>query len=284
MFSDVLASLRRSHRSRRSPSSPPTSSPTRSPTASRSPCCPTTAVRPVRRRADRSPLRARRGLRARVLVPGDTPLLDAIELDALLVRCDADPAAVGVVPTATAPARTLCPVPAGCLRAELRAGQLQPPHDHAQGAGLLHRAEPRPRSSTTSTRPRTSLRCRTRSRAAGRSPPAREARCASSSARAYRSAERLQRHPARRPAGGRPRRRPVRPGRGRRAGRPERCRHHGRRAQGRLEGRGPHPPAGRRGGRGGPSRSPRPRRARTRAPCRSCSTRPPRSCAPSAAW
>ena len=38
------------------------------------------------------------GFERAVLVPGDTPLLDAVELDEMLVRCEADPVAVGVVP------------------------------------------------------------------------------------------------------------------------------------------------------------------------------------------
>jgi 2-phospho-L-lactate/phosphoenolpyruvate guanylyltransferase len=77
-----------------------------------------------------------------VLVPGDTPLLDAIELDELLVRCEADPVAVGVVPdrhrTGTN-ALVLCPP--SVLEPSFGPGSFNRHMNHAKGAGLSHRAE-----------------------------------------------------------------------------------------------------------------------------------------------
>ena len=77
-----------------------------------------------------------------VLVPGDTPLLEAVELDELLLRCEADPVAVGVVPdrhgTGTN-ALVLCPP--GVLEPSFGPGSFNRHLNHAKGAGLTHRAE-----------------------------------------------------------------------------------------------------------------------------------------------
>jgi len=80
-----------------------------------------------------------------VLIPGDTPLLDAVELDDLLVRCEADPVAVAVVPdrhgTGT---NALVLSPAGVLEPSFGPGSFNRHMNHAKGAGLSYRAEPVP--------------------------------------------------------------------------------------------------------------------------------------------
>jgi 2-phospho-L-lactate/phosphoenolpyruvate guanylyltransferase len=82
------------------------------------------------------------GFERAVLVPGDTPLLDAVELDELLVRCEADPVAVGVVPdrhgTGT---NALVLTPPGVLEPSFGPGSFNRHLNHAKGAGLTHRAE-----------------------------------------------------------------------------------------------------------------------------------------------
>jgi 2-phospho-L-lactate guanylyltransferase len=82
------------------------------------------------------------GFERAVLVPGDTPLLDAVELDEMLVRCEADPVAVGVVPdrhgTGT---NALVLTPPGVLEPSFGPGSFNRHLNHAKGAGLSHRAE-----------------------------------------------------------------------------------------------------------------------------------------------
>jgi 2-phospho-L-lactate/phosphoenolpyruvate guanylyltransferase len=78
-----------------------------------------------------------------VLVPGDTPLLDAVELDELLDRCEADELAVAVVPdrhgTGT---NALVLEPPNALEPSFGPGSFNRHMNHATGAGLTHRAEP----------------------------------------------------------------------------------------------------------------------------------------------
>jgi 2-phospho-L-lactate guanylyltransferase len=82
------------------------------------------------------------GFERAVLVPGDTPLLDAVELDELLVRCAADPVAVAVVPdrhgTGT---NALVLTPPGVFEPSFGPGSFNRHMNHAKGAGLSHRAE-----------------------------------------------------------------------------------------------------------------------------------------------
>jgi len=80
-----------------------------------------------------------------VLVPGDTPLLDAVELDELLDRCAADQLGVAVVPdrhgTGT---NALVLTPPNALEPSFGPGSFNRHVNHAIGAGLTHRAEPVP--------------------------------------------------------------------------------------------------------------------------------------------
>ena len=82
------------------------------------------------------------GFERAVLIPGDTPLLDAVELDELLDRCEADPVAVGVVPdrhgTGT---NALVLTPPGALDPSFGPGSFNRHQNHAKGAGLTYRAE-----------------------------------------------------------------------------------------------------------------------------------------------
>ena len=77
-----------------------------------------------------------------VLVPGDTPLLDPVELDALLDRCQADATAVAVVPdrhgTGT---NALVLTGPNALEPSFGPGSFDRHLNHAKGAGLVHRAE-----------------------------------------------------------------------------------------------------------------------------------------------
>jgi 2-phospho-L-lactate guanylyltransferase len=82
------------------------------------------------------------GFERAILVPGDTPLLDAVELDELLLRCEADPVAVAIVPdrhgTGT---NALVLSPPGVLEPSFGPGSFNRHMNHAKGAGLSHRAE-----------------------------------------------------------------------------------------------------------------------------------------------
>ena len=77
-----------------------------------------------------------------LLVPGDTPLIDAVEVDELLDRCHTDGIAVGVVPdrhgTGT---NALVLVPPDCFEPSFGEGSFNRHMNHAKGAGLVHRAE-----------------------------------------------------------------------------------------------------------------------------------------------
>jgi 2-phospho-L-lactate/phosphoenolpyruvate guanylyltransferase len=77
-----------------------------------------------------------------VLIPGDTPLLDAVELDELLDRCQSDSVGVAVVPdrhgTGT---NALVLTPPGALEPSFGPGSFARHLNHAKGAGLAHRAE-----------------------------------------------------------------------------------------------------------------------------------------------
>jgi 2-phospho-L-lactate/phosphoenolpyruvate guanylyltransferase len=77
-----------------------------------------------------------------VLVPGDTPLLDATELDALLDRCETDPVPVAVVAdrhgTGT---NSLVLTPPAVLEPSFGPGSFNRHMNHARGAGIEHRAE-----------------------------------------------------------------------------------------------------------------------------------------------
>jgi len=77
-----------------------------------------------------------------VLIPGDTPLLDATELDDLLVRCEADGVGMAVVPdrhgTGT---NALVLTPPAALEPSFGPGSFGRHMNHAVGAGLNHRAE-----------------------------------------------------------------------------------------------------------------------------------------------
>jgi 2-phospho-L-lactate/phosphoenolpyruvate guanylyltransferase len=80
-----------------------------------------------------------------VLIPGDTPLLDATELDAMLDRCEADPVAVAVIAdrhgTGT---NALVLTPPGVFEPSFGPGSFNRHLNHARGAGLTHRAEDMP--------------------------------------------------------------------------------------------------------------------------------------------
>ena len=80
-----------------------------------------------------------------VLVPGDTPLLDAVELDALLDRCEADAVAAAVVAdrhgTGT---NALVLTPPDVMRPSFGPGSFDRHLALAAEAGIVHRAEPVP--------------------------------------------------------------------------------------------------------------------------------------------
>jgi len=77
-----------------------------------------------------------------VLIPGDTPLLEAVELDELLDRCEADGIGCAVVPdrhgTGT---NALVLTPPGALEPSFGEGSFNRHINHAKGAGLVHRAD-----------------------------------------------------------------------------------------------------------------------------------------------
>jgi 2-phospho-L-lactate guanylyltransferase len=80
-----------------------------------------------------------------VLVPGDTPLLNAVELDELLDRCEADGCAVGVVPDRHGTGTNgLVLSPPIVLEPSFGPGSFNRHMNHAKGAGVSYRAEPVP--------------------------------------------------------------------------------------------------------------------------------------------
>ena len=82
------------------------------------------------------------GYERAVLLPGDTPLLEAVELDELLDRCESQPTSVAVVPdrhgTGT---NALVLTPPGILDPSFGPGSFSRHMNHAKGAGIDHRAE-----------------------------------------------------------------------------------------------------------------------------------------------
>jgi 2-phospho-L-lactate guanylyltransferase len=77
-----------------------------------------------------------------LLVPGDTPLLDPVEVEALLERCAAEGVGVGIVPdrhgTGT---NALVIAPPGSFRPSFGPGSLERHLARAREAGVAHRVE-----------------------------------------------------------------------------------------------------------------------------------------------
>jgi 2-phospho-L-lactate guanylyltransferase len=80
-----------------------------------------------------------------LLVPGDTPLLNPVELEDLLMRCARDEIALAIVPdrhgTGT---NALLITPPGEFDPSFGPGSLQRHVDSAREAGLAHRVDPVP--------------------------------------------------------------------------------------------------------------------------------------------
>ena len=85
---------------------------------------------------------AEQGFARALLVPGDTPLIDPIELEALLARCERDALEVAIVPdrhgTGT---NALVITPPGAFAPSFGPGSLERHAETAREAGFAHRVE-----------------------------------------------------------------------------------------------------------------------------------------------
>ena len=143
MFSDVIASLRRSQRIEAVAVVTDDVVATAVANGER------VTVLPDERQAGQSPAAligiryaVAAGYERAVLLPGDTPLIDPLELDTLLDRCEARGTAVGVVPdrhgTGT---NALVLAPPNALEPSFGPGSFDRHLNHAKGARLVHAAE-----------------------------------------------------------------------------------------------------------------------------------------------